>query len=75
MNKKVANIVFYKFNSGNEDKVNACIFYTDGTVKNVSKKEAVKEAIKIAKEENAVGDFSSLLNKKRIFAMSGSELT
>ena len=27
MNKKIENIVFYKFNSGSEDKVKACVFY------------------------------------------------
>ena len=75
MNKKVVNIVFYKFNSNNEDIVKACVFYNDGTVKNVSKKEAVKEAIKIAREEKAVKDLTSLINKNRIYAMSGSELT
>ena len=75
MNKKVANIVFYKFNSNNEDIVKACVFYNDGTVKNVSKQEAVKEAIKIAKEEKSIKDLTSLINKNRIYAMSGSELT
>ena len=76
--KKIANIVFYKFNNGDKkNMVQACLFYNDGTVKNVSYDEAMKESKKIAAEENANGreSFNSLLNNRRIFVMSGEELT
>ena len=76
MQKKIANIVFYKFNGERKNMVEACFFYNDGTVANVTYEEAMKEAKKIAKEENATGkeEFDSLLNKNRIFVMSGEEL-
>ena len=75
MQKKVINIVFYKFKEEDEDKVEACLFYEDGTVENVSKAVAMKESVKIAREENEVANFSTLINKKRIHVMSGAELT
>ena len=75
--KKIANIVFYKFNGKEKNMVQACLFYNDGTVRNVTYEEALKEAKIIAKEENSTGrdSFNNLLNKKRIFVMSGAELT
>ena len=77
MKKKLANIVFYKFNGKEKNMVKACMFYDDGTVANVSYEEAMEAAKEIAAEENANGreTFSSLLNNRRIFVMSGEELT
>ena len=74
---KLVNIVFYKFNGEDNNKVQACLFYNDGTVKNVSYNEALEESKKIAKEEKSLGkdSFNELLNNKRIFVMSGEELT
>lgn len=76
MERKIENIVFYKFSEDNSD-VKACFFYDDGSVKDTTYDIAMKEAKRIAFEENATGKeaFSSLVNNKRIYVMSGEELT
>ena len=77
--KKVINVVFYKFYSGNEDvkeREQACLFYDDGTVENVSVERAVEETHKIAKEEKikTKEELKEQFNKKRIYMMTGEEL-
>ncbi len=75
MKKKIENIVFYKFSEENSD-VQACFFYHDGTVENTTYDVAIKEAKWIAFQEKAIDKdaFSSLVNSKRIYVMSGEEL-
>ena len=52
MDKKIANIVFYKFwNPTREEPMQqACIFYEDGTVKNVLYEEGKELANEVVKE-------------------------
>ena len=53
MNKKIENIVFYKFYdpTREEPMLQACIFYADGTVKNISYEEGKDLAYEMIKEE------------------------
>ena len=41
--KKIANIVFYNFYEDSREMKQACIFYNDGTVKNISFDEGIKK--------------------------------
>ena len=76
MNKKIRNVVFYSFDGENGKMHQACIFYTDGTVKNVSHDEGLLAAATIAAEENIKTreDFLKILNKERIYSITGEEL-
>lgn len=77
MNKQIANIVFYKFwdPTREEPMQQACIFYADGTVKNVLYEEGQELANQIAKEEKikTKAEFVKLVNTKRVYTMSGAE--
>ena len=77
MNKKIANIVFYTFwdPTREEPMQQACIFYTDGTVKNVLYEEGQDLANEIAKEENlkTQAEVTNIINTKRIYTLSGEE--
>ena len=76
MNKKIRNVVFYSFHGERGKMHQACIFYTDGTVENVSHEEGLEAAYIIADEENIKTreDFLNSLNKKRIYSITGKEL-
>lgn len=56
MNKQIANIVFYKFwdPTREEPMQQACIFYADGTVKNVLYEEGQELANQIADRKSVV---------------------
>lgn len=76
MNKKIANVVFYKFwDPTREDAMQqACIFYEDGTVKNTLYEEGLEAAYELANAEKISGkQFRTMLNNKKIFTMSGEE--
>ena len=76
MNKKIENIVFYKFYDPTREgaMMQACIFYADGTAKNVSYEEGKDLAYELLKEEKiSNADFTKEINTKRIFTLSGSE--
>lgn len=77
MNKQIANVVFYKFwDPTREDQMQqACIFYEDGTVKNVSHEEGLEAVYEIAKVDRikTQSEFVKTLNTKRVFTLSGQE--
>lgn len=74
MNKKIANVVFYKFNGERENMQQACIFYDDGTVKNVSLDEGIDAAYELAAAEKiSKSSFSSMLNNEKFYTLSGEE--
>ena len=52
MDKKIANIVFYKFWDPTREEAmqQACVFYADGTVKNVLYEEGKELANEVVKE-------------------------
>ena len=74
--KKIANIVFYKFNNGGEESRQACIFYTDGTIANATYQEGINACEEIAKELHITSKdaFQQMINKELIHVMTGSEL-
>ncbi len=74
MENKIANVVFYKFNGENGTMQQACIFYEDGSVKNCMYEEGLEAAEAIAHEEKSTKEsFKELINKKRIYVLSGRE--
>lgn len=76
MNKKIANVVFYKFwDPTREDAMQqACIFYEDGTVKNTTHEEGLEAAYEIANADRLSGkQFRTMLNRNRVYTMSGEE--
>lgn len=77
MNKRIKNIVFYKFwdPTREEPMQQACIFYEDGTVKNTTYEEGQELANVIVAEEKVAtkAEFVKLINTKRIYALTGKE--
>lgn len=77
MDKKIANIVFYKFwdPTREEPMQQACIFYEDGTVKNVLYEEGKELANEVARDAKikTKAEFANMINTTRIYALSGVE--
>jgi len=74
MEKKIANLVFYKFLGEQGIMQQACIFYEDGSVKNCMYEEGLEVAEAIAKEEGTnKSSFKEMINKNRIYVLSGKE--
>jgi len=74
MEKKIANVVFYKFSGEQGIMQQACIFYEDGTVKNCMYEEGLEAAETIAQEEGSnKASFKEMINKNRIYVLSGKE--
>ena len=77
MDKAIANIVFYKFwdPTREEPMQQACVFYEDGTVKNMLYEEGKELANQIARAEKikTKAEFTSMINTKRVYALSGEE--
>lgn len=75
MNKRILNIVFYKFYGEKETDKKACIFYADGTVANVSFDDGIDACEEICrvnqiKTKNA---FKEMINNNIVHVMSGKE--
>ena len=74
MDKKIANVVFYKFFGEQGVMQQACLFYEDGTVKNCSYEDGLEAAQAIAEEEGKnKQSFKEMINKERIYVLSGRE--
>ena len=73
--KRIANIVFYKFNGERPNMKQACIFYTDGTVKNVSYEDGLEACQEIVDQYNVTSrkTFKEMINNKAVYVMSGRE--
>ena len=73
--KKIANIVFYKFNGEDGAREQACIFYNDGTVQNCSYDDGIDAVLEFAKNQkiNTKEEITELINNKFIHVMSGNE--
>lgn len=73
--KRIANIVFYKFNGERPNMKQACIFYTDGTVKNTSYEEGLEACQEIVERYNVTSRnaFKEMINQKAVYVMSGRE--
>ena len=73
--KRIANIVFYKFNGERPNMKQACIFYTDGTVKNTSYEEGLEACQEIVARYNVTSKaaFKGMINNQSVYVMSGRE--
>ena len=73
--KRIANIVFYKFNGERPNMKQACIFYTDGTVINVSYEDGLEACLELVTRLNVKSkqEFKEMINNKAIYVMSGKE--
>ena len=73
--KRIANIVFYKFNGERPNMKQACIFYTDGTVKNVSYEDGLEACQEIVARYNITSKaaFKEMINNRAVYVMSGRE--
>lgn len=73
--KKIKNIVFYKFNGEQGVMQQACIFYENGEVSNVSYEEGLSLVEVFAKQENITSreELNKIVNKRNLFFMSGAE--
>ena len=76
MKKKIANIVFYKFQERAKEAKQACIFYTDGTVANVSFDEGIDACEEIVRTHHIKSKdaFREMINKNYIHVVSENEL-
>lgn len=72
---KIINIVFYKFYEGTEEKKQACVFYRDGSVKEVSYEDGITACEEIVKERQITSKnaFSEMINKEIIHVVSKKE--
>lgn len=73
--KRIANIVFYKFNGERPNMKQACIFYTDGTVKNTSYEDGLEACQEIVAANNirSKAAFKEMINNRAVYVMSGKE--
>lgn len=76
INKKIYNIVFYKYLDEEGEKTQACIFYKDGSVSLVSTEEGKKACEQVLKERNITSNkyFKQMINRELIYVMSSREL-
>ncbi len=71
--KKIANIVFYKYYGSVNETKKACIFYTDGTVKDCSYDEGIDAVLEVVKQRNITSkeQLLEIINKDVVYVMSG----
>ena len=73
--KKIVNIVFYKSYENGVEKREACIFYRDGSVANVSYDDGITACEEIVKERKITSKdvFKEMINREIVHVMSKSE--
>lgn len=73
--KKIVNIVFYKYFNEEGKQKQACIFYDDGTVEQVSYDEGIDACEEIVAEKKITSKdaFKEMINKDIVHVMSGKE--
>lgn len=73
--KEIVNIVFYNFYEGQKEIRQACVFYSDGTVKNCSFDEGIDYTLDLLKKQKlTTKELSNIINNRNIYVMSGVEL-
>jgi len=74
--KKIANIVFYKFYENGKEERRACIFYTDGTVDDVSYENGIDACLEIVKERHITSkeEFKNMINNEIVHVKSRNDL-
>lgn len=75
MNKVILNIVFYKYYGEKETDKKACIFYSDGTVANVSFDEGIDACEEICRVNHikTKDAFKEMINHDIVHVMSGKD--
>lgn len=70
MNKKIENIVEYKYYNGDKITNRVCVFYDDGSSIDYNLEEGKKEVIRLARQENykTIEEFN---NSKKIYHIDG----
>jgi len=73
--KKIANIVFYNFLEKDEEKRQACIFYTNGEIEQVSCDDAIYLCTELAKEDNISTPeaLKNMINNNKIHIITGTQ--
>lgn len=74
-NKKIWNIVFYKYYKNGKEVKKSCIFYRDGSVENTTYEEGLNACEIIVKERKISSQnvFKEMINKDIVHVMSGQE--
>ena len=74
MEKDIKNIVFYTFESETGKRTQACVFYTDGTVKNTNEEEGVEDVITLMKSKG-IGpkEYHKIVNKHYVYETTGED--
>ncbi len=77
LNKKIANIVFYKVPQGGNMVKQATIFYQDGTVKNVSFEDGIDACEAICRERHiqTKDAFKEMINRDVVHVMTAKQLS
>lgn len=75
MEKEIKNIVFYTFESETGERTQACVFYTDGTVKNTNEEEGVEDVITLMKSKGiSPKEYKRIINKHYVYKTTGEDL-
>lgn len=74
MEKEIKNIVFYTFESETGKRTQACVFYTDGTVKNTNEEEGAEDVITLMKSKG-IGpkEYHKIVNKHYVYETTGED--
>ena len=73
--KKIKNIVFYQFFDKEDSDKQVCIFYEDGTVRNVGFDDGIDACEELVREYNIQSKdaFREMINKNLVHVVSGDE--
>ena len=73
--RKIANLVFYKFKGETGIQRQACVFYNDGTVSNVSYEKGLELCGELAKARKirTKEEFKKLINKEIVHVVSAKD--
>lgn len=74
--KRIVNIVFYKFYDNDKEIRKACVFYSDGTVNNVTYEEGISACEEVVKTHHITSKeaFKEMINHNIIHVVSGRDL-
>lgn len=74
MEKEIKSIVFYTFESETGKRTQACVFYTDGTVKNTNEEEGTEDVITLMKSKG-IGpkEYHKIVNKHYVYETTGED--
>lgn len=74
MEKEIKSIVFYTFESETGKRTQACVFYTDGTVKNTNEEEGIEDVITLMKSKGiGLKEYHKIVNKHYVYETTGED--